>query len=258
MLELHSDGLCEIGAHLHPWVNPPHQEEVNNFNSYPGNLPPALEKAKLAHLTRTIEDRFGFHPTVYKAGRYGVGAATTTTLEELAYEIDTSVVPETDLSPNQGPDFSLCGARPYWFGNRGRLLEIPLSVGFAGLFASAGRRLHDRLVSAAGQRLHLAGLLARLRLIDRITLTPEGIKHHEHRRLTKAMFDAGQRVFSFTYHSPSLAPGNTPYVRNDAELQAFLDRFEAYFDYFFGELGGRPATPGEIRSRMTNPGTATS
>src|SRR5690606_9477265 len=23
LAELHADGLCEIGAHLHPWVNPP-------------------------------------------------------------------------------------------------------------------------------------------------------------------------------------------------------------------------------------------
>src|SRR5690242_16087063 len=45
------DGRCEIGAHLHPWVNPPFEEEVSTRNSYPGNLPPSLEKAKLARLT---------------------------------------------------------------------------------------------------------------------------------------------------------------------------------------------------------------
>jgi hypothetical protein len=53
-------------------------------------------------------------------------------------------------------------------------------------------------------------------------------------------------VFSFAYHSPSLDVGHTPYVRTAAELDAFLDRFRRYFDYFFGEAGGQPATPDDI------------
>jgi hypothetical protein len=32
-------GRALIGAHLHPWVSPPHVEELNARNSYPGNLP---------------------------------------------------------------------------------------------------------------------------------------------------------------------------------------------------------------------------
>jgi hypothetical protein len=86
--------------------------------------------------------------------------------------------------------------------------------------------------------------------MDRITLTPEGISWQEHRRLTKAMLSRGCQTFSFTYHSPSLMPGNTPYVGSPSELGFFLDRFERYFDFFFGELGGVPATPIEIRDSL--------
>ena len=42
--ELHAEAKCDIGAHLHPWVNPPHDEPLTNRNSYPGNLPRALER----------------------------------------------------------------------------------------------------------------------------------------------------------------------------------------------------------------------
>src|SRR4029077_14909777 len=91
------DGKCQVGAHLHPWVNPPFDEEVNARNSYPGNLPAALEKEKLRRLTEIIEANFGHRPTVYRAGRYGIGAATGAILEELGYEIDTSIVPFTDF-----------------------------------------------------------------------------------------------------------------------------------------------------------------
>ena len=248
--ELFDDGKCLIGAHLHPWVNPPFDEPVCNYNSYPGNLPAALERQKLTVLTEAIAERFGEKPVVYKAGRYGAGFNTTGTLEALGYRIDTSVLSHTDLRAEEGPDFSACGAAPYWFGTDHQLLEIPMSVGFAGLLRGAGADLYHRLNGARGLKFHIPGIFARLGLLERITLTPEGITPQEHRRLTGAMLADGHRVFSFTYHSPSLAPGNTPYVTSERDLAAFLDRFERYFDYFMGELGGRPATPLEIREAV--------
>jgi hypothetical protein len=56
-------------------------------------------------------------------------------------------------------------------------------------------------------------------------------------------------VFVLTYHSPSLAPGHTPYVRTAADLQYFLGWIEAYLAFFFGEIGGKPATPGLVLER---------
>ncbi len=248
--ELHQDGLCDIGAHLHPWVNPPHEEPVNNVNSYPGNLAPALERAKLSRLTDLIEQRFELRPTVYKAGRYGVGPATAETLEEFSYEIDASVVPESDFRPDEGPDFRICGAKPYWFGHSRGLLEIPMTVGFVGGLAGAGNQVYRHLKSRLGMGFHLPGIFSRLRLFERIRLTPEGQTFEELRRLTEAMLTTGHRVFSFTYHSPSLEPGHTPYVRDRSELERFLGCFDRYFDYFMHEIGGRPATPGEIKAKL--------
>lgn len=244
--EIFDDGRCQIGAHLHPWVNPPHDETVTNFNSYPGNLPPALERAKLAALGDTIGERFGAPPTIYKAGRYGVGPATTETLEALGYEIDASVVPCTDFTPDEGPDFRGLPAAPYWFGVRRRILELPCTTGLAGLLSGSGQGLYDAAMTPAGRALKLGGIYARLRLMERIRLSPEGIDHAAHRRLTRSMLRAGHKVFSMTYHSPSLEPGHTPYVRTETELGGFLDRIERYCDWFFGELGGAPATPADI------------
>ena len=50
-----AEGRALVGTHLHPWVSPPYEEEVNEHNSFPGNLPPALERAKLKRLTECIE-----------------------------------------------------------------------------------------------------------------------------------------------------------------------------------------------------------
>lgn len=246
--DLHSSGACEIGAHLQPWDNPPLVEPITDQNSYPGNLPFDLEREKLVQLTCTIEKNVGVRPRVYKAGRYGVGPATARILTELGYEIDVSVVPGTDLTHKLGPNFSHCGATPYWFGADPALLEIPLSIGYTGLLADTGSVAYVLTMNERLKALHVPGILARLGLVERITLTPEGISFGELRRLTLALLRKGHRVFNFSYHSPSLAPGNTPYVRSDADLRAFLLRIEQYLRFFTEELGGRAATPFEIKT----------
>ena len=250
--DLYESGACDIGTHLHPWVNPPHYEKVTPGNTYPGNLPAGLEREKLKIVTEEIAKNFGLQPTMYRAGRYGVGPATTNALVALGYEIDTSVVPRTDFRPQYGPDFRHCGTQPYWFGPGGKLLEIPLSVDFVGLMHGAGQSLYGALTGRIGMTLRLPGIFARSRLLERIRLSPEGISLEELKRLTDAMLASGHRIFGFTYHSPSLDPGRTPYVTSEPELKSFLDTFERYFDYFFTAAGGEASTLREIGKRLSD------
>jgi len=236
--EWQEDGRCEIGAHLHPWVNPPFEEEVTVRNSYPGNLAPGLERAKLARLVDQIEQNFGKRPIFYRAGRYGIGPATAATLEDIGFRFDSSVVPRTDFSHDHGPDFGDFDTNPFWFGPQRRVLEIPLTAGWCGLMRDQGRHLRPIVHGAWATRLHVPGVFARSGLFERIRLTPEGNSFAELKRLTDTLHRAGVRVFNFTYHSPSLESGNTPYVRSAGELERFLDLIERYCDYFFGALGG--------------------
>jgi hypothetical protein len=244
-------GACEIGTHLHPWVSPPIDEAVNTLNSYPGNLPATLERDKLARLTDAIAENFGRRPTVYKAGRYGVGPNTVAILEGLAYDVDVSIVPYTNFGEDGGPDFSNCDDRLRWFGETRRMLEIPLSVGFAGLISAFGNTLYPITMTPAALRLHIAGIMARTRMLERIRLTPEGIDSAAHRRLTRSLMQQGQRVFSLTYHSPSLEPGHTPYVRNDRDLAGFIASIDSYCDWFINELGGVPTTPAQLFAELS-------
>jgi hypothetical protein len=247
--DFYRSGVCEVGAHLQPWDTPPFVEAITDRNSYPGNLAPELEREKLARLTAAIAQNIGTQPRIYKAGRYGVGSATPGILAELGYEIDVSVLPGTNLRRQLGPDFSKCPAHPYWFGTDHALLEIPLSIGFTGplsYFPAIARALTmHRSLSA----LHVPGVLSRLGLLDRVVLTPEGVTFEEQSRLTRAMLRRGYRVFSLTFHSPSLAPGNTPYVRDAAQLQSFLGCIDRYLEFFMGEMGGHAVTPFEVKER---------
>ena len=253
LTELLDDRRCIIGAHLQPWANPPFLEDVaDRRNSYAGNLPPALERDKLASLVDVIERNFKVRPRVYRAGRFGVGPATADNLVRFGFEVDTSVVPYTDFRGDDGgPDFRRCGGDPYWFGPDNRLLEIPLTVDYTGVFSALGPRFYRTISQGRHRRaLHLPGVMARLHLLDRIRLSPEGIEFEEMRRLTRSLIRRGQRLFNFTYHSPSFQAGNTPYVRSSADLSRFIDKIERYFDFFFGELGGRATTPHEVRQML--------
>jgi hypothetical protein len=246
LLEFLKDGRCTVGAQLHAWVNPPFDEEISVHNTYPGNLPRALEHAKIAALTAKIAEAFGVSPLVYRAGRYGIGVNTPTIIAGLGYRIDASVVPFTDYSASGGPNFLDAPADPHWIGEGRDILEIPCTVGLVGPLARFNRRLPRMVLAAGAQSVHVPGVFARFGLLERVRLTPEGISIDVAKRLTRTLVDQGHRVFVVSYHSSSLIPGSTPYVTSEADLTTFCDWFERYLEFFLADLGGRPASPAEI------------
>src|SRR6185503_20761161 len=107
-------GRAEVGLQLHPWVNPPHDEEVNVHNSFAGNLPAALEKSKFLKLRDTIEQNFAAVPQIYRAGRYGLGPNSAGILSDAAIAIDSSVRARFDYSSHGGPNYRQHPVRPWW------------------------------------------------------------------------------------------------------------------------------------------------
>ncbi len=230
-----STGNCRIGTQLHAWVNPPHEEEIITFNSFAGNLPIELERAKLAALTERITTAVGVRPIIYRAGRYGIGPNTAQLLEEAGYLVDVSVRPYFDYSHEGGPNFLKHNPRPFWAGPNGALLELPLGVTYTGQLRRYGRLLYGDGQSNARR---IAGL-ARAGMLARVALTPEDMPVDDVKRAIDAMLDDGQQFFSFSFHSPSLAPGHTPYVRNSADLTNFY----GWWDKVLTFLAARKITP---------------
>ena len=244
LAQIVASGRCEIGAHLHPWVNPPVAEEICARNSYPFNLPRALEAEKLGNLTRTIEANLGVRPISYKAGRYGIGAATPDILIEQGYKVDLSVVPTRDYSVDGGPDFRVFGgARPFWIDGNRRLLELPFTTAFIGALSGRGAGLFALISGSAGRTLHLPGIFARLGLLNQVNLTPEGVTINESKALTRHLLANGDRILTLAFHSTSLTPGSTPYVGSEAQLEKFYGWLEEYFAFFTTEIGGTFMTP---------------
>ena len=96
------------------------------------------------------------------------------------------------------------------------------------------------------RRIPLKAALAHTRLVDTITLTPEGVTADEQIRLIRALLKRGTRQFVLHYHSPSLEAGHTSYVRNEAEVKIFVQRIEAVCRFFFETLGGMPGFPADL------------
>ena len=238
--ELQDNGECLVGTQLHTWVNPPFEEELNDHNSFVGNLPIELERAKLMRLTETIEAAFERRPTVYRAGRYGVGPNTAQLLRELGYSVDVSVRALFDYSADGGPDFSAIRPLPYWV-IEGELLEIPLSAAFLGALRSQGASLY----SPASAMPLVASALARSGLLSRVALTPEGMPLHEVIEAVDRLLDADVRLFSISFHSPSVEPGHTPYVRTEADLDRFYAWWDGVFDHF-ARRGIEPAALDDV------------
>ena len=242
-------GACDLGVQMHAWTTPPYDELLGERNSYASNLPVSLQREKLERLVEAALRAFGGAPKVFKAGRYGLDDSAALLLEDLGFAVDTSVLPFTRLAA--GPSFSGVPEQPFWFGRSRPVLELPVTRNFVGLLRPlAPGRLYQAIDGRIGRLVRLPGIFSRLGLLDRLTLSPEGMSLSDLQELTRTMAGAGRKVFTLSFHSPSLAPGNTPYVRSQAELEAFLGRLQGYLDFFMGEIGGTSMTALELHDRL--------
>ena len=243
-----ADGTAEVGAHLHPWVTPPFVEDVNRVNSYAGNLPEDVERAKVCYIRDLIDRRFGTRPIAYRAGRYGIGPNSYRILAEEGFRCDSSVRSLFDYRRDGGPDFSHGAHHPYVVGGTSGIIELPLTTVFAGQAGRVGRSLYRHF-----ERIpRLRGFLARTGLVERVALTPEGIPADRACAAIDIALDIGIRLLSISFHSPSLAPGNTPYVRDAAELAEFYRWFDIVLDHG-ARRGITPASLAQILGAIVKP-----
>jgi hypothetical protein len=251
LLDFHASGDAEIGAHLHPWVTPPLEEELSPRNSFGFRLG-RLEFEKLRVLRDAIQ-AIGVTPTVFKAGRYGFGETTADALEALGFDVDVSINPRMNFAGDGGPDFGRFDTRPFLFGRSRRLLEVPCSTDYVGVAGPYAHPLHTAADRPPLRRLRAVGMLARLRLVNKVMLSPEGNTIAELKALTRTLLRRGLRTFSLTLHSPSLMPGCTPYVRSAQQLSQFLDRIREYCAFFLGDVGGTASTPTDFFTALRQP-----
>ena len=233
------------------------EEDIDERNSHAVNLDPDLFARKIATLTERLELAFDCHPYSYRAGRWGVSGEHLQVLSDAGYRVDSSVRPfyaDRDFSYATAP------TSPYWpsFASvverddaQNGILEIPVSGGFDRPSFETLDRLHSMLSSAPLNRLRLIGVLWRLRLLRKITVTPEGYASRDICRCIDAIVARGDRVINLFFHSSDLLPGCTPYVRDGDERARFLDCLGRVIDHVRERHGADFVTMREIRHRLT-------
>jgi hypothetical protein len=233
-----ADGRSAVGTQLHPWVNPPLDEAMTPPNTFVGNLVRSLQSAKLDVLTDAITAAIGTPPLVYRAGRYGIGRDTLALLAARGYRIDSSMRSGYDYSAEAGPDFTAIGNHAFRCGPDRAMIELPLTTVFTGAVRTGGAALYRALGRVPKGR----GLFSRARLLSRVALTPEDMPLTEVLEAIAVALGDGVRVLNFSFHSPSLAPGFTPYVRDAADLVAF----HHWWDKVLDDLERRGVAPASL------------
>lgn len=252
---INDSGLCEIGAHVHPWCNPPFEEKNDAYHSYLSNLLLELQKEKIRILTNEIEQTFGNQPLSFRAGRFGFNGKTLEALESQGYLVDSSVTPYKSWKDDGGPSFLEAPVTPYFPktedvnrpGEDRKLLELPVSVGFNRIRFEWAHSVHELLSSKPYSSFHLIGILNRLGMLQKIFLSPEQCSLEEMITLSKVFSYKKVPILVIMFHSTSISPGKTPYVRNKSELEQFYSKLDSYLDFLINELKLRNCTLIEFR-----------
>ena len=243
-----ADGRCEIGTHLHTWVNPPFDEEVNDANSYGCNLDPQLERDKIEMLTDAIEQGIGKRPVHFRTGRYGLCDSTLKAIHSLGYRCDLSLAPHSSFTRDGGPKFYGWGNNPYWYSGLDGLLCLPVTTGFSGIASGIGPKFAPILDAKLARKLRIPGAMAKLGLLDRSRLTIEGVPTDSLKRLMGSLIGSGERLLTLSYHSATLLPGATSYVRSEMERDELMASLNETLAHFTEALGGRIVSVTEAES----------
>ena len=228
------EGKCEIGAHCHPWNTPPFEEPNNKKNTMLCNLPADLQYKKLEVLHKTISKNMGVEPISFRAGRWGYAREVARNLFKLGYKVDTSITPFTDWTAFHGPDFSDTQPRPYRFSPSdsfmptpdGEMLEVPATIGFLQKNFHLANIIHKKLNSNFLKKAKLNTILFHLGMLNKIAFNPEQTTLPHMVKLLRTFKAKRFNVVNMFFHSPSLLPGLSPFIRTKAESQNLISRIK--------------------------------
>jgi len=232
-------GKCEIGMHCHPWNTPPFTEKISKRNSMLCNLEEDLIAEKLSNLHREITRFAGQSPICFRAGRWGFSNACARVINELGIKVDTSVSPFIDWSSHLGPDFSDAPFAAYTFHpdniliptSAGPLLEVPPTIGFLQNDFSRCHRVRSYFSRPPLSKLHIVGVFERLKILNQRWLSPELISADDMVKLSNRVVASGGKYLNMSFHSTTLLPGRTPFVRNRRDLEWFIEKIRLFLKF---------------------------
>jgi peptidoglycan/xylan/chitin deacetylase (PgdA/CDA1 family) len=243
-------GDCEIGAHHHAWETPPCTPADRQRHGYASLLSREQFEAQLQSLTDAIAGAVGRQPVSYRSGRFGFSADHVAGLERLGYLVESSVAPLFYEAHKGGPEFVEAPLRPYFLAydsavrpGSSDVLEVPVSAALNRRLPRALRHAYARLPRPYASKR----MLRALRLLRMRWLRPSYSPLEDMCSLARDLAAWQEPVLNVLFHSSEAIVGGSPYNRTQADLDAFCDRLERFFEYATRELGAAPVTFSEFR-----------
>ncbi|MFQ3237190.1 MAG: hypothetical protein ACI9C4_002770 [Paraglaciecola sp.] len=213
------NGNCEIGAHLHPWCNPPYIGETNDEKSHVINLPIELVSQKLDSLVERIEQQFLVKPTSFRTGRWGIDGKVLNLLLEAGFTVDSSIYPYY-----KNEYFSCYGAPPlpYWpdltnplqQAQQNKIYELPVTVGFNQQNFSLCNQVHSLFSEPPYSWTRFNGVAWHTRLLRKNFLCPELSLVDDMLALCDTVINKDYPVLHMYMHSSSLVDNNNSPIGN--------------------------------------------
>jgi hypothetical protein len=234
-----ADDKCEIGMHCHPWNTPPIKEEICEHNTMLCNLPEKLVHQKLSFLHETICANFGIAPVSFRAGRWAFGPTVARSLCRLGYRVDSSVSAYIDWGRYHGPDFSKLGPESFSYSTIDiktkeetyTLLQVPATVGFLQPNFDFCQRVVSVLEKPFARKLHIGGILRRLRLLNKVWLSPELSGAGAMIKLARRMKNDNYSYINLSFHSTSLQAGLSPFVKSRDDERNFMQKIRNFLAF---------------------------
>ena len=230
-------GQCEIGAHLHPWCNPPMTSENDEWASHVVNLPIDLVEQKLVNLLGKLRDSFGSEICSFRTGRWGINAAVMGLLIKHGIKVDSSVYP---FYRNQYFNCDEAPVEPYWpdlanplkadsQDQQLSIFEVPVSVGFNHTQFDLCERVHKLASTSLLSFLRVPGIFWQLKLLRKIYLSPELSSAADMQTLIKILLKRKAPVIHMNLHSSSLI--NLPYSNHPFTREQILENMKQSVSY---------------------------
>jgi hypothetical protein len=229
-------GRCEVGAHLHPWANPPYFGVTGEFESHVVNLPLAQTEAKLDALIQRLRDALGVVPNAFRTGRWGVNGEILELLRRRGITIDSSMYP---LFKNEFFDCERTPLMPYWpdfehpmqHGRQRDVLEFPVTVGFNRSNQRAMLPLYRAISHPGIEKLRLVGAFWQSRLLRKLYLSPEVMSGDNMCPLVDVALTNEQPVLHMFLHSSSLIDNSAGMLSTDNAFEQLTTNIDTVIDY---------------------------
>ncbi|MDB4476063.1 polysaccharide deacetylase family protein [bacterium] len=227
---------CEIGAHLHPWANPPYDGETGELESHVVNLPIAQTEAKLDALITQLQHAFGVAPNAFRTGRWGVNGEILSLLHRKGFGIDSSMYP---LFKNEYFDCERTPLKPYWpdfsepmdQGRQRDILEFPVTVGFNHGNRPLTRGVYNTVSQPVLEPLRLVGALWQSRLLRKLYLSPEVMSGQDMLPLVDVAIAKKLPVLHMFLHSSSLLDHSEGMLSTANAMEVITQNISTLVDY---------------------------